>query len=82
MAKIEVFTAGTFLCEEMIMQVKDLACSNCEIVIYELNKSNAIMESVDKARLYRISSIPTLVINGKIIDYEAAKRARLNKQSS
>ncbi len=34
--RIELFTAGCFLCEETIKLVRDLACPSCEIVVYGL----------------------------------------------
>ncbi len=35
---VEVFTAGCSVCEGDVQQVKDLACDNCEVVVYDLNK--------------------------------------------
>ncbi len=36
--RIEVFTAGCLLCQEAVKMVRELACSNCEVVVYDLIK--------------------------------------------
>ncbi len=36
--KVEVFTSGCPVCETTIKLVKSLACSNCEVIVYDLNK--------------------------------------------
>lgn len=79
MAKIEVFTGGSDRCEEVLQQVQELACSNCEIVTYDLSKDAASAESEDRAREYGVQSIPAVVINGRLVDYETVKNARLGR---
>lgn len=37
--RIEIFTAGCFLCEETLKLVRDLACPRCEIVFMTLSSS-------------------------------------------
>ncbi len=37
--RIEIFTAGCFLCEETLKLVRDLACPSCEIVFMTLSSS-------------------------------------------
>jgi len=76
MAKIEVFTAGTYLCADTVNQVKKLACSKCEIVVYDLNQFNATAESKDIAKLYGVQSIPSVVMNGKMISAETIQKAK------
>ncbi|MBD3919093.1 glutaredoxin [Paenibacillus sp. PR3] len=78
MAKIEVFTAGTFLCEEMVIEVQELACSKCDVTVYNLNKRHASSENIVKAKLYGVQMIPSVAINGKVIDIEKVKNARLH----
>lgn len=41
--QIEVFTAGCFVCEEVVSQIKELACPNCEVVIYDLKVIDSIL---------------------------------------
>ena len=61
--KVEVFIAGCYLCDDVIKLVKDITCESCEVSIYNLNN-----EGQDKARAYGISSVPTVVVDGKIAD--------------
>ncbi len=61
--KVEVFTAGCYLCDDVVKLVKSIACDSCEVSIYNLNN-----EGQDKARAYGIASVPTVVVDGKIAD--------------
>ena len=64
--RIEIFTAGCFLCEETIKLVRDLACPSCEIVVYGLIKQCESKQCMDKVSDYGISRVPTVVVDGKI----------------
>ena len=35
--KIELFTAGCTVCEPVVEMVKGMACSDCDVVIYNLS---------------------------------------------
>lgn len=37
--KVEVFIAGCPVCDKTVKLVQSLACPNCEVVVYDLNKS-------------------------------------------
>ncbi len=84
---VELFTAGCPICEEAVKEIKALACPNCEVKVYDLNKKCDTNECVDKAKQYGIKSVPAVAINGKLvdccnnrgIDYEALKRAGLGQ---
>jgi glutaredoxin len=65
---VEVFTSGCFLCDDVVRQVKDLACDNCEVVVYDLNKGCATNECEEKAKAYGVQSVPAVAIDGKLID--------------
>lgn len=65
---VEVFTAGSYLCNDVVEQVKNLACPKCEIVIYDLNEKNSNTVWEQKSKAYGIQSIPTVTIDGKIVD--------------
>lgn len=71
--RVEVFTAGCFLCEKTVTLVKNLACPNCEVTIYDLRK-----EGVEKAQKYGVSSVPTVVVDGKIA--ECCVRGKVNAE--
>lgn len=77
---VEVFTAGCSVCEGAVEQVKDLACDNCEVVVYDLNKKCETLECETKAKEYGVKSVPAVAINGKLvttngIDVDALKAA-------
>jgi hypothetical protein len=38
---VEIFVAGCSLCDETVKLVRDLACSNCEVKIYDLREGCA-----------------------------------------
>ena len=61
--KVEIFTAGCYLCDEAVNLVKGIACDSCDVSIYNLNN-----EGQDKARAYGIISVPTVVVDGEIAD--------------
>ncbi|WP_342044968.1 glutaredoxin [Bacillus sp. OTU530] len=72
--KIEVFTAGSYLCDGVVEQVKQLACPKCEVVVYDLNKNNSTTEWEQKSKAYGIQSIPSVAMDGKIIDLTKLKK--------
>lgn len=76
---VEVFTAGCTVCEGAVRQVKDLACSNCEVVVYDLNKKCDTNECEDKAKAYGVKSVPAVAINGKLV--ECCSNNRINIQA-
>lgn len=66
--KIEVFTAGCTVCEPVVDIVKSMACDSCDIVIYDISKPCDSRECMDKVKLYNITSLPAIVVNGILLD--------------
>lgn len=66
--KIEVFTSSCPVCEPAVELVKKIACSSCEVVIYDLNAGCATIECREKAKKYGIAKVPTVVVDGKLLD--------------
>lgn len=66
--KVEVFTAGCPVCEPVVELVKKTACSSCEVVIYDLNEGCATNECRTKAKKYGITRVPSVVVDGKLLD--------------
>jgi glutaredoxin len=85
--KIEIFTAGCYVCDGVVKEIKELACPNCEVIVYDLNKKCETNECENKAKQYGIKSVPAVAINGKLVDcctnkgvdFEALKRAGLGQ---
>lgn len=61
--KVEIFIAGCPLCDETVKLVKSLSCPSCDVVVYNLKE-----KGMDKARKYEVYSVPTIVVDGKILD--------------
>lgn len=66
MAKIEVFIAGCPLCDTAVKTVRETACPNCEVKVYDLREGCATNECRNKAKGYGITRVPTVVVDGKI----------------
>lgn len=65
---IEVFTAGCPLCDETVKLVRELACSNCEVQIWDLREEQATDESREKVSQYGIHQVPAVIVNGKLAE--------------
>lgn len=84
---VEVFTAGCPICIDAVNQIKALACPQCEVKIYDLNKGCETNECLDKAKQYGVKSVPAVAIDGKLvnccnnrgIDYEVLTKAGLGQ---
>lgn len=77
--KVEVFTSGCFLCEETVSLVKELACPSCEVSIYNLAEPCDSEECIEKAKKYGVTSVPTVVIDGKVT--ECCQRGKLDREA-
>jgi hypothetical protein len=59
--QVEVFTAGCPVCDPAVTMVKDLACPDCEVTVYDLRESGA-----EKAAGYGIKTVPAVVVDGRL----------------
>lgn len=62
--QVEIFVAGCPLCEDAIQLVNELACPNCEVAVLSLNQK----EGLTRAREYGITSVPTVVVDGRVVE--------------
>jgi hypothetical protein len=53
---------------QFIKRVQDLACDNCEVVVYDLNKGCEINECEDKVKAYGEQAVPAVAIYGQLVD--------------
>ncbi|HET7117230.1 MAG TPA: thioredoxin family protein [Hanamia sp.] len=65
--KIEVFTAGCPVCEPVVAMVKSIACSDCEVEVFNLSDKNNTANSGDKVKTYGIKVLPAVAVNGKLL---------------
>jgi len=72
--RVEVFTASCPVCEGLVKLVNELACLNCDVTIYNLNKN----EGVDEAKAYGVNALPTVAVNGELL--ECCKRGPITKE--
>lgn len=77
--KIEVFTSGCFLCEETVKLVKELACPNCEVTVYDLSEPCESKVCLDKAKAYGVNAVPAVAVDEKLV--ECCQRGRVNREA-
>lgn len=65
--KIEIFTAGCPLCDPVVKMVKELACENCDVTIYDMVTQCDSKICLDKAKAYGVVSIPAVAVNGELL---------------
>jgi len=75
---VEVFTSGCYICDETVQLVKELACPNCDVTVYDLSNPCETKECIEKSKTYGINSVPTVVVDGKIV--ECCQRGKPNKE--
>lgn len=77
--KVEVFTSGCPVCEPVVEMVKKVACSSCDVVVYDLNKGCDTNECRDKARQYSVTRVPAVAVDGKLL--ECCKAGTITEQA-
>lgn len=65
--QIEIFTAGCLVCEPVVTLVKETACENCEITIYNLSEQCESKICVSKMKEYGVERLPAIAVNEKLI---------------
>lgn len=73
--KVEVFTTGTQLCDDVVQSVKEVACSRCEVIIYDVRVNG----NEEIAKSYNVQSFPAITINGTLANLETLKKGKLSK---
>lgn len=62
--KVEIYSAGCPACEDAVKLVHDIACPSCEVTVLEMKDSAVAI----KAKNLGITSVPAVVIDGKLAD--------------
>jgi glutaredoxin len=62
--KIEIFSAGCWICKDTIKRIKKLACSSCEIEILKMQDQR----DSDRAKKLGVRSVPAVAVNGKLLE--------------
>ena len=61
---VEILSAGCPVCSETVSLVRGLACLSCEVTVLDMNEP----EVAERARSLGISSIPAVLVDGKLAD--------------
>lgn len=68
MRQVEVFTAGCSICDPVVDLVKELACENCEVTVYDVRAGCESNECRAQAKRYGIQRLPAVVVDGKLAE--------------
>ena len=60
--KIEIFSAGCSVCQEVVDQVKAAACPSCEVTVVSMTDTRI----ASRAKSLGVRSLPAVVIDGKL----------------
>jgi len=60
--RVEIFSAGCPICESAEAEVRDLACSSCEVTVLDMHDA-AVAE---RAASLGIRSLPAVVVDGEL----------------
>lgn len=66
--KIEVFTNGCPKCQPTVDLVNKLACTNCEVVVYDVKTGCSTNVCKDLVTQYGIENYPAVAVNGQLLD--------------
>ena len=62
--KVEIFSAGCAVCDELVERVRGMACPSCDVVVLDMKQPDV----VKRAKELRVSSIPAVAIDGALAD--------------
>lgn len=65
--QVEVFTANCPVCDPVVSMVRELACNDCEITIYDLVKQCEDKTCLSKLEEYEIKKVPAIAVNGSLL---------------
>jgi hypothetical protein len=60
--KIEIFSVGCPACQEAVKMVQNLACSDCEVNILDMNDPGV----ANRAKGLGVKSVPAVAVDGKL----------------
>lgn len=66
--QIEVFTANCPVCDPVVTMVKEMACDQCEVTVYDLVKQCEDKTCLSKLEKYQIKKVPAIAVNGTLLN--------------
>ena len=61
--QIEIFTADCPLCDATVKLVQELACSSCQVSVYDLREPADLAQ----AEQYGVNGVPAIAVNGRLV---------------
>ena len=74
---IEVFTNSNLYGNDIVDRVNQTACSKCTILVYDASNTESSAEMQEKAYKYGVTSMPAIVMDGKLINPEKLVQGKL-----
>lgn len=65
--KVEIFSAGCKFCNGVETKVREVVGKNHEVVVYNIDNENASEKYYQIAKAYEVNSLPSVVVNGKLL---------------
>ncbi len=60
--RVEIFTAGCPVCDDLVQKVKGAACPSCDVVARDMNET----ASAERATRLGVRSLPAVAIDGEV----------------
>ena len=60
--KVEIFSAGCPICNDVIQMIRELACDSCDVDVLDLNEESVAERAADLG----IRSVPAVAVNGSL----------------
>lgn len=67
--RIEIFSAGCPICERVVREVQEAACSSCDVQVLDMN----MRDNQKRAADLRVKSVPAVAIDGTLADCCASR---------
>ena len=62
--KVEIFSAGCAVCDELVKRVRGIACPSCDVVVLDMKQPDVVA----RAKELHVASLPAVAINGTLAD--------------
>lgn len=62
--RIEIFSAGCPVCDDVVGEITSLACPSCEVITLDMHDAAVAA----RARALGVQTVPAVAINGQLVD--------------
>lgn len=60
--RVEIFSAGCPLCEQVVQLVNEMACPSCDVTVLDMQEPYV----AERAALYGVGSVPAVAVNEEL----------------